>query len=330
MATSTEDVTNIFQELGTLERSFAEVEIDALRRKEQALKPLYARRNKLLSRVPDFWPTVFGNGPEDVRQFISPNDLQLLSSITSFSVERYQIKSETDGEPRSLRFTFEFADNDIIEDKKLVKEFEYHAAEAGPGSMVSKPVAIKFKNKKKDLTSGLLNAAAELYQAEEVLKLKSGDDKEINIVDREALWQYEKLREKLSQLDEDADMETSFFAWFGFRGAVNATDKGKSVDANGLDGAEEEDEDDDEFSELLEVEVFPAGEEVAIALAEELWPDAIDYFVSAQEEVADDFDGMDEGEPSDDENAPELVEVAEDEDEDDADQDRPHKKQRKA
>lgn len=314
-----------------------------MRRKEYALKPLYARRDKLLSQVPDFWPTVFGNGPEDVRQFVSPNDLQLLSSITSFSVERYQIKSETEGEPRSLRFTFEFADNDIIEDKKLVKEFEYRAAEDGPGCMVSKPVAIKFKNKKKDLTCGLLNAAVELYQAEEVLKLKGGDDKEIDIVDREALWQHEKVREKLAQLDDDIEMETSIFTWFGFRGAVNATDKGKPVGENGVDSADDEDEDEDEFSELLEVEVFPAGEEVAIALAEELWPDAMDYFstfcashllgnhrhtdpcvVSAQEEIPDDFDGLDEEGSSDDENAPELVELAEE------DQDRPHKKQRKA
>jgi hypothetical protein len=29
---------------------------------------------------------------------------------------------------------------------------------------------------------------------------------------------------------------------------------------------------------MLEVEIFPAGEEVAITLAEELWTDAMDYF----------------------------------------------------
>lgn len=315
-----------------------------MRRKEHALKPLYTRRQALLSQVPDFWPTVFGNGPQELQQFLTPEDLPLVSAITSFSVERYQIESETKGEPRSLRFTFEFDDNNIIEDKKLVKEFEYRSREDGPGSLISKPVAIKFKNKKNDLTQGALDAAVELYRAEEALKLKSGEEKEIEIVDREALWQHEKLREKLVKLDEE-ESQPSFFNWFGFRGAVNATKKAHGEGENGVDDEEDEEEDVDQ---LLEVEIFPAGEELAITLAEELWSDAMDYFsgsspccadgdhhhhhhtdghaVSAQDEASFDgegFNGFDGEGSSDDEEAPELVEAVEPED-------RPRKKQRKA
>lgn len=159
----------------------------------------------------------------------------------------------------------------------MVKEFEYKAREDGPGSLVSKPVPIKWKGKKNDLTHGLLDAAVELHAAEEALKLKDGKT-EVEIVDREALWQHEKLREKMVKLDESDEDEPSFFSWFGFRGAVDVL-KPKHAAENGANGAEaEEDEDDEDFDQMLEVEIFPAGEEVAIALAEELWPDAMDYF----------------------------------------------------
>lgn len=240
---------------------------------------MYSKRKALLDRVPNFWSTVFGNAPEEVQQFFSPADLALVASITSFSVDRYQIEEESKGEPRSLRFTFEFAPNDIIEDTKLVKDFEYRPRADGPGSLISKPVPIKFKSKKQDVTHGLLDAAVELYSAEEALKLKNGDT-DVDIVDREALWQHEKLREKMVKLDEESEQDPSFFNWFGFRGAINANaePKAKISTANGTSSPDEEDEDEEEVDQMLEVEIFPAGEEVAITLAEELWTDAMDYF----------------------------------------------------
>ena len=131
--------------------------------KEHDLKPLYTKRQTLVQNLPDFWPSVFPNGPEEIQQFFSPADLAILGAIKSFSVDRYQIESETQGEPRSLRFTFEFADNEHITDTKLVKDFEYKPSETGPGNLISKPVPIKWKSKKRDVTKGLLNAAVELH-----------------------------------------------------------------------------------------------------------------------------------------------------------------------
>merc|ERR1711939_736040 len=66
MSSSLEDVGAVFESLGDLEKDFAQVELDALRNKEYSLKPLYTKRKALLDRVPDFWPTVFGNGPEEL------------------------------------------------------------------------------------------------------------------------------------------------------------------------------------------------------------------------------------------------------------------------
>ncbi|EXJ93572.1 hypothetical protein A1O1_01964 [Capronia coronata CBS 617.96] len=338
MAAPMDDVALVFAELGDLEKKFAEVELDALRRKEFSLKPLYTKRKEFLDRVPDFWPTVFGNGPEEIQQFLSPDDLALISAITSFTVERYQIESETSGEPRSLRFTFEFAENEFFEDTKLVKEFEYRPRGDGPGSLVSTPIPIKWKAKRRDVTHGFLDAAVELYNAEEALKLKNGET-EVDIVERESLWQHEKLRDKLAKMDESPDLEPSFFDWFGFRGAVK-TSYPKKVAENGANDTEDDDEEDEDDEPMLEVEIFPAGEEVAIVLAEELWTDAIDYFMSAQEGSSTSSEANDiivdgDEESSEDDDPPELVEgeiateVQEiEEEEAEADSARPRKRQR--
>ena len=245
-----------------------------MRRKEVDLKDLYTRRSTLLSHVPSFWPTVFLNGPEEVQSLYSPSDLPVLSAIKNFTVERYQIKSHTEGEPRSLRFTFEFEKNEFFEDKVLMKEFEYKPdVSGGPGNLVSKAVPIKWKKGKgKDLTGGLLGAAMELEQAEGAL------GKDVEQEERENLWQYEKLREKLEEAEEEDGEQLSFLNWFGFRGAVAEKPAKNEVDGE-VNGEDEDDEDsDDEDDGMLDIEIFPAGEEVAIALAEDLWPGVMDYF----------------------------------------------------
>ena len=144
-------------------------------------------------------------------------------------------------------------------------------------------------------------------------------DKTVDIVNREALWPHEKLREKMVKLDGSADHTLSFFNWFGFRGVIDATPPNKPAE-NGADGADEDDEEEDAEG-MLEVEIFPVGEEIACLLAEELWPNAMDLYMEAQESDAD-FD-VDEDDDDEDENAPELVSV------EDAEPARPRKKQRK-
>ena len=123
-------------------------DVNSVRAKEFHSRPLYLKRSRLLERVPHFWPTTFGCGPQYLQQLTSPNDLALMTSLKSFTVDRYQIESESKGEPRSLRFTFDFAPNDFIEDTKLIKDFEYRARDDGPGNLISKPVPIKWKGKK--------------------------------------------------------------------------------------------------------------------------------------------------------------------------------------
>jgi hypothetical protein len=277
------------------------------------LVPLYAKRQKLLDTLEGFWPIVFQNAPDELAQFFTPLDLEILSTLKSFSVERYQIESETQGEPRSVRFTFEFSPNEYLEDKKLVKEVEY---KAGPGiseGFVSAPVPIRWKNKKVDPTRGLLDAAVELYQAEQTLNNEGGV---VDPVERESLWQNEKLHDLLIK-EDGSDEDLSFFCWFGFRGAILQPDDAES------EKEEEEDDSDDEPETMLDVEIFPPGEELTISLAEDLWPTAPVSFTEAlmaPEDDEDEDDSDEEMADGDENDAPELVPAHEVE--------RPNKKRR--
>jgi hypothetical protein len=106
--------------------------------------------------------------------------------------------------------------------------------------------------------------------------------------------------------EEEAEEDLSFFCWFGFRGAVLKPDPDTI-------GDDDEDDSDDEPETMLDVEIFPPGEELTISLAEDLWPTAPVSFTEAMMEPEDDDSDEDDSdeemgdgdEESDD--APELV-----------------------
>jgi hypothetical protein len=271
------------------------------RRKEYALKPLYNKRQKLLDSLDGFWPIVFQNAPDELSDFFTPLDLEILSTLKSFNVERYQIDSETQGEPRSVRFTFEFSPNEYLEDRFLVKEIEYMSGPGVSEGFVSIPVPIKWKNKKADPTRGLLDGAVELYQAEQTLNDEGG---EVDPVEREGLWQNEKLRDLIAKEDE-SDEDLSFFCWFGFRGAIL-----KPIESGPEDESEEDSDDEEET--MIDAEIFPAGEELTICLAEDLWPTAPVSFTEAlmepeEDSEADSDELMGDGDEEPEDGIPELV-----------------------
>jgi len=297
-----------------------------VRQKEYSLKELYERRQKHIAAIPDFWPTVLANGPEDFVNQLGPQDGEIIDAITSMKVERHQIKSGAEGEPRSLKFTFTFDKNEFFEDSTVTKEFEFVGREDGVGGLVSQPVNFKWtKAAKQAGLNKMLDLTEQLWQAEQALV---GDHKKgqkavaIEQNEREGLWQYEKLREELEK-EEDEPVQTSFLDWFGYRGSVAALNDIKPTNGD----AEESDEEDEDDDGMLEVEIFPAGEDVAMALAEELWPNVMDFYIQAQSE--DDLDLDIEGDSEDDEDAPQLVEAADFEGFDE-DEKRPSKKQRKS
>lgn len=280
------------------------------------MTPLLKKRNEIID-IPevksDFWARAFSSAPEEIEDFILPTDFAVLGdALKNLTVERFESDDQGNGEPRSLRFTFDFEagdENPFFENTQLVKEFYWRKQiiRTSKGKrvtwegLVSDPVRINWKEDM-DLTKGLLDATCDLFDAEK----KGGDRKKLPqykaLVEKIAAVQAEEMDQENEEEDEDSDDEspngTSFFAFFGYRGRdvsaevskmANKEDderyakilKGEDVEG---DEDSDEDEDDDEDMEdeladdLEDAEIFPNGEELAIALSEDLWTNALKYY----------------------------------------------------
>lgn len=168
---------------------------------------------------------------------------------------------------------------------------------------MSEPVEICWK-KGKDLTGGLLGTARKVWDARHA-KAKDGSAKAGELTPDERL-----LKKKMENTGLGG---MSFFAWFGYVGrnvsadeSQLATEKARrerlARQAGGASTSNaDSDEDDEENEDDNELEIFPEGENLAIALAEDLWPNAIKYFTQAQEqdEVSDDDFESDAGNEKD-------------------------------
>ncbi|AEO63328.1 a42f54ac-9a29-46ce-89c1-b5290a37c54f [Thermothielavioides terrestris] len=331
MAASLEETTVSYEELEDLEHGFDEVETEIIRQQYALSKPLYAKRAELVAKIPNFWPLVLEQAPMDLDEYIQPSDSALLlSSLKSLSVSRFELDAdEKNGDPRSVAIRFEFAENEHFEDKVLEKKFWWRQSKDGFAGLVSEPVEIKWKEGK-DLTDGLLGLVKAVYDEQRAKPKQETKDKKAKV---ELTEKQKALKEKI---DNTGMGGVSFFAWFGYVGhyvtaeesklaiqeeaeerrkrkAGEAVAKKEDEDEK-MEDADEEDEDDDEDDDL---EIFPAGDEVAMAIADDLWPGALKYFIQAQEQDSLselDFESGDEDEDD------------EEDEEEEGGNDRPHKK----
>lgn len=263
----------------------------AVRHQYNLTKALYAKRAELVAKIPKFWALVLEQAPMDIDEYIQPSDSALLlSALTSLSVSRFEIDADAKkGDPRSVAIRFEFADNDHFEDKVLEKKFWWRYSRDGFASLVSEPVEIKWK-KGKDLTDGLLDlvkAAWDEQQAAPKKEVKKGQKAE----KVELTAKQKTLKEKI---DKTGMGGVSFFAWFGFIGENISAEESVAVLQEdeeerrkrkaGEEAAEKEDEEmdedesDDEDEDDDDLEIFPTGDAVAMAITDDLWPNALKYF----------------------------------------------------
>ncbi|KAL1841346.1 hypothetical protein VTJ49DRAFT_7126 [Mycothermus thermophilus] len=326
MADTIEESNVSYDELMDLENEFEDVETEIIRKQYEMSKPLYAKRAELVSQIKTFWPLVFEAAPMDIDEYIQPSDSALLlSSLKSLSVTRFELDADpAKGDPRSFAIRFEFDENDHFEDKVLEKKFWWRASKDGFRGYVSEPVEIRWKAGK-DLTDGLLSLAKAVYdeQKGKPRPAASGNAKDKK-KEKEPLTDKQKaLKEKIDQTGMGG---VSFFAWFGYIGeyitaeesrealaeeaeerrkrkAGEAVPKKDDEDEDMEDAEDSDDEDDDD-----DLDIFPAGDAVAMAIADDLWPNAIKYFVQAQEqdilsEIDEEFDDEDD-EDDEEEEAP--------------------------
>lgn len=244
-----------------------------------------------MTKIPNFWPLVIEQAPPDVDQYIQPSDSAvLLSSLDSISVSHFEIENGGKGDPRSIAIKFEFAENEYFEDKVLEKKFWYRRSKNGFGGLVSEPVPIKWKAGK-DLTEGLLDLTVKVWQQDKKQGQANGASKDKKKTKSEDWTADQKaLREKIDKFGLGG---VSFFCWFGYRGedvsaeesaiAVEEDKKRRAEKAEGKSSEpketeEEDDEEDEDEEDPLALEIFPDGDDLAVAFSEDLWPSAIKYF----------------------------------------------------
>ncbi|KAF6829803.1 nap family protein [Colletotrichum musicola] len=273
-----------YEELADLEHEFEQVETEMLRKQYELSRPLYEKRSALVAKIPNFWPLVFEQSPPEIDEYIQPSDAALLlSSLKNVSVTRFELENGQNGDPRSLAIRFEFGDNEHFEDKVLEKKFWWRTSKNYTG-LVSEPVNINWKAGK-DLTDGLLAAVQKVWdQGGPVL---SGKGKPEQTPEAQALKK---------KIEETGMGGVSFFCWFGYIGKrISAEESAAQLVKEaeelrlrkaGQEVPDEEDEEEDEF----EFEIFPDGDDVAQAIAQDLWADALSYFskflISQQEDEA--------------------------------------------
>ncbi|KAL0258630.1 hypothetical protein SLS55_006127 [Diplodia seriata] len=301
-AEQTTDVT--YEDLIQLEQEFEDADLQIIRHQYKITQPLFAKRQEVISKLPNFWALVFEQVPPELDNFIQPSDSSIFADcLKSIEVTRFEIDDPA-GSPRSFSVKFGFSPNKYFDNEVLEKKFWYRRALDGWSGLVSEPVKINWK-KGQDITDGLTDAAVELFDARKTLsaeKVKTEFKK---------LPQYKKLLEKM-ELSEEGTL--SFFTWFGFvsvRPFVTAEESAKATKKEAEDRTkrskgekveENNEEDDDEEIQLFaeESEVFPTGDELATLIAEDIWPNAIKYFTSAQEADDDDLSSIEDIEDLDD------------------------------
>jgi len=208
--------------------------------------PLFQKRDAITSQIRGFWPLVFEQASSMLSfdEHITTEDGHLLSSLRSMTLSR----PDVDNEPRTICLSFTFEENDFFEDTVLAKTFVFGKG----GEMSSVPVGIKWKDGK-DLTEGVSATAVQAWE-----ERKSGKK------DGEGM-------KKLGELMKKGP--SSFFNWFEWTGKHDSLGEVKDEEDDGDEEGDEDEGDDDGI-----VEVFPNGDELAIQLGEDVYPNAPKYF----------------------------------------------------
>ncbi|KAI9662770.1 MAG: hypothetical protein M1829_006114 [Trizodia sp. TS-e1964] len=310
MTAAPEETAVLYEDLAELEREFEDVDIDILRKQIVLNAPLYEKRQALISRINNFWPLVLEQSPLDIDQYIQPSDSALLlTHLLRLEVIRFEVapySTQISGDPRSVAFIFHFSENPWFSNTKLEKKFWYRRSADGWTGLVSEPIKIDWAQGK-DLSSGITDAAYAAWNAAAKIGNSSRDSKDKSKISPEQTT----LDNMISKLTQGSQ---SFFAWFGYVGRRVSAEESAKADSedrerrgkakHGLPSALNHNypTTDEPIFESDE-DVFPDGENLAIAIADDLFPGALKYFTQAQEQdmLSDvDFEESDDDEYQED------------------------------
>ncbi|KAH6651530.1 nucleosome assembly protein [Truncatella angustata] len=327
MSESFEIDPRAIKELELLDAAASDVNNEITAKKWLKQAPIFAQRHNTIEKIPGFWATVLDNAAMELEGAITSKDSEILANaLTKIDVGRPEIPAsakptdegiEAFGEPRSVSITFHFKQNDFLSDSVLSKNFYWRRGKDGSSSLVSDPIKINWKQGK-DVTHGLTDAAYVLWEAQKKAGhldgVFSGETHKKRDAASKALPQYKTLAGMLEKEYQSEDVEaagaTSFFNFFSYRGRwisaaenAEATSEVRAKRAAALAGKDDDDEDDEdeedfEFAEE-DVETFAPGHEIALNIADDIFPDAINYFLADEIEIDSDVD-LDSDEEDDD------------------------------
>lgn len=147
------------------------------------------------------------------------------------------------------------------------------------------PIAWK---KGKDLTGGLLDLVCKAWHADLARQDAGRGDSPSSPGDaKEALTAEQKALKK--KIDQTGMGGLSFFAWFGFIGrrvSAKESEEATRIEVERREGRKQgqkiespvENESDEAEGAGMSLEIFPDGDDLAVAITEDLWPGAIKYF----------------------------------------------------
>lgn len=246
-------------------------------------KPLYEKRNKLASRIPNFWALVFEEAPPEVDTFIQPTDSEVFADcLKNISAERFEIETE----PRSFVLRFEFGANKWFEDTVLEKRFWHRRSKGSWQGLISEPVKIHWK-KGHDLSGGITDDSVALWEAFQ----KGSDKSSEGFAKLKGSKEYNTLAKKLETIDLS---DSSFFTLFAFITTFRYVDEKESLEALKAEtelreqrarGERTDDPEDDPNLDDDEILVCPHGEDLALTIADDLYPNAIKYFSKCAHDI---------------------------------------------
>ncbi|KAI0390131.1 hypothetical protein F5Y17DRAFT_462087 [Xylariaceae sp. FL0594] len=305
------------RELHLFESAISDVDTEITAKQYLMSRDIFAARQQTINKIPGFWAVTLDNASSELEAAVTQTDLEVfVAALTSIEVTRPEIPAgaqpsdmglEKFGEPRSLQFTFRFSPNDWFHDTELTKTFYFRYGKDGSAGLVSAPIRIHWKSPEKDLTKGLTEAALALWEAQksnpsqQLDGVLANDARHARDAAAKEMPEYKNL---VKMLEDNAEGAISFFNFFSYRGRWISAAEHQQAKAEliakrnaakaGQDVEEDDDEDDDEDFTEEAVETFPAGHEVAVTLAEDIYPNAIDYFmgntIDSDMEIDDDDD----------------------------------------
>jgi len=187
-------------------------------------QPHFHKRSDLISKIPNFWVTVFINHPQ-ISALLTEDDEEALQALQKLEVQEFEdIKT-------GYKIIFHFGENAYFENKMITKEF--HLNESGEPSSKSTPIA--WKQGKSLVKAPGAKTAKRTHDEQEsffswFVNHKDAGADELGEVIKDDIWPNPLQYFLASEMDEDLE------------------DEGEGED-DGEDGAEVDEEEDGEEEE---------------------------------------------------------------------------------